>query len=190
MRAPQQPANPLGKQHEMKGEQRETIIIGDIYDAANGRPLPNVNVYLQGTDIGTISNAEGMFLLRGQVDRAHTLIVSAVGYHTERFRIEVGQQVGIDIALREKVSSLADVFVYPGVNPALPLMDEVRKHRQANQQTTMLDQAHQNLACYVSDIQPKHLRKTLWKSLQTGMLQAEDSTYLIPLYWRRKKVQH
>lgn len=189
VRAPQQPANPLGKQHEMKGEQRETIIIGDIYDAANGRPLPNVNVYLQGTDIGTISNAEGMFLLRGQVDRAHTLIVSAVGYHTERFRIEVGQQVGIDIALREKVSSLADVFVYPGVNPALPLMDEVRKHRQANQQTTMLDQAHQNLACYVSDIQPKHLRKTLWKSLQTGMLQAEDSTYLIPLYWRRKKEQ-
>lgn len=38
----------------------ETIIVGDIYDAYTGEALPNVNIYLQGTTIGTMSNPEGI----------------------------------------------------------------------------------------------------------------------------------
>lgn len=31
-------------------EIRETIVVGDVYDAYTGEPLPNVNIYFQGTD--------------------------------------------------------------------------------------------------------------------------------------------
>lgn len=167
----------------------ETIVVGDVYDAYTNEPLANVNIYFQGTSIGTMSNADGMFLLRGQLDKSRTMVVSAVGYHTERFRIEAGQQVAAEIALKEKIGHLSEVFVTPGANPALPLMDNVRKHRQANERIVDMDQVNAQTALYVSDIHSKHLQRNLWKSLQSGMLQVNDSSYLIPLYWRKQEAK-
>ncbi len=164
---------------------QETIVVGEVYDANTGEPLSNVHVYLQGTQLGTTTNAEGLFLLREDLDRSRTMVVSAVGYHTERFKIEPHTQSGIDIALREKVGSLPEVFIVPGDNPALALMDKVRARRAANKRAVATSQAGKT-ALYVSDIQSKHLKRALWKSLQSGMIQQEDSTYLIPLYWRQQ----
>ena len=164
---------------------QETIVVGEVYDANTGEPLPNVHVYLQGTQLGTMTNTEGLFLLREQMDKTRTMVVSAVGYHTERFKIEPYTQSGIDIALREKVGSLQEVFIIPGDNPALALMDKVRAKRAANKRAAVPCEAG-NTALYVSDIQSKHLKRTLWNSLQSGMIQQEDSSYLIPLYWRQQ----
>ena len=164
---------------------QETIVVGEVYDANTGEPLSNVHVYLQGTQLGTTTNAEGLFLLREDLERSRTMVVSAVGYHTERFKIEPHTQSGIDIALREKVGSLQEVFIVPGDNPALALMDKVRARRAANKRAVATSQAGKT-ALYVSDIQSKHLKRALWKSLQSGMIQQEDSSYLIPLYWRQQ----
>ncbi len=160
----------------------ETIIIGEVYDRATGQPLSNVNIYLQGTPVGTTTNAEGLFLLRAQLDRKRTMVVSAVGYHTERFHIEAGQQAGIEVALREKVGNLGEVFVFPGENPALPLMEQVRRHRQVNDLPVNTADADMQTSLYVSDIQSRHLRRALWGSLQSGMLLQADSSFLLPLY--------
>lgn len=163
---------------------QETIVIGEVYDAATGEPLSNVHIYLQGTQVGTTTTAEGLFLLRDNLDKQRTMVVSAVGYHTERFKIEPYTQSAIDIALREKVGSLAEVFVLPNDNPALSLMEKVRARRAANHRATSPDDATGTTALYVSDIHSRHLKRALWKSLQAGMIQQEDSSYLIPLYWR------
>ena len=164
---------------------QETIVVGEVYDANTGEPLSNVHVYLQGTQLGTTTNAEGLFLLREDLDRSRTMVVSAVGYHTERFKIEPHTQSGIDIALREKVGSLQEVFIVPGDNPALAWMDKVRARRAANKRAVATSQAGKT-ALYVSNIQSKHLKRALWKSLQSGMVQQEDSSYLVPLYWRQQ----
>ena len=164
---------------------QETIVVGEVYDAGTSEPLPNVNIYLQGTKTGTTTNMEGLFLLREDLEKPRTMVVSAVGYHTERFKIEPHTQSGIDIALREKVGSLQEVFIVPGDNPALVLMDKVRARRATNKQTVATIQAGKT-ALYVSDIQSKHLKRALWKSLQSGMIQQEDSSYLVPLYWRQQ----
>lgn len=165
---------------------QETIVVGEVYDANTGEPLSNVNIYLQGTQEGTTTNAEGMFLLREELERARTMVVSAVGYHTERFKIEPHTQSGIDIALREKVGTLAEVFVVPNENPALALMEKVRARRAANRRMVAEDAATRSTALYVSDIQSRNLKRNLWKSLQSGMIQQEDSSYLVPLYWRQQ----
>ena len=165
---------------------QETIVVGEVYDANTGEPLSNVNIYLQGTQEGTTTNAEGMFLLREELERARTMVVSAVGYHTERFKIEPHTQSGIDIALREKVGTLAEVFVVPNENPALALMEKVRARRAANRRMVSEDAATGSTALYVSDIQSRNLKRNLWKSLQSGMIQQEDSSYLVPLYWRQQ----
>ena len=164
---------------------QETIIVGEIYDANTGEAISNVNIILQGTKVGTTTNAEGLFLLRAQQDKARTMVVSAVGYHTERYKIEPNTQAGIEIALREKVGNLGEVFVTPGDNPALPLMEKVRARRQQNARRYTGD-ISSSTSLYVSDIQAKHLKRALWKSLQEGMVE-QDSTYLIPLYWRHQE---
>ena len=164
---------------------QETIVVGEVYDANTGEAISNVNIYLQGTQIGTTTNNEGLFLLRTQQEKTRTMVVSAVGYHTERFKIEPHTQSGIDIALREKVGNIGEVFVTPGDNPALPLMEKVRARRQQNAQQYTGD-ITSSTALYVSDIQSKHLKRTFWKNLQEGMI-AQDSTYIIPLYRREQQ---
>ena len=166
---------------------QETIVVGEVYDAGSGEPLPNVNIYLQGTQIGTSTNTDGLFMLRQNLEKARTMVVSAVGYHTERFKIEPNTHSGIDIALREKVGSLQEVFVIPQENPALLIMEKVRACREANRRAISIEKANAETALYVSDIQSKHLKRALWKSLQSGMIQQADSSYLIPLYWRQQQ---
>lgn len=165
----------------------ETIIVGEIYDAYTGEPIPNVNITIQGTSYGTITNAEGLFMVRKAIDKTRTMVVSAVGYQTQRFRIEPGQQAGVDIALQEKVGNLEDIFVYPGANPALPIIENVRNHRQQNRREVHEHNANRNTAVFVSEIQSKHLQKNIWKSLKDGMIAKEDSSFLIPLYWQEQK---
>ncbi|MBR5828017.1 MAG: carboxypeptidase-like regulatory domain-containing protein [Paludibacteraceae bacterium] len=164
---------------------QETIVVGEVYDANTGANIPNVHIYLQGTQIGTSTNAEGMFLLRANLEQNKTMVVSAVGYQTERFKIEAHSQSGIEIALKEKVGNLGEVFVTPNENPALPLMEKVRARRQQNA-TKYTGDIISSTALYVSDIQAKHLQRSLWKNLQAGMIQ-QDSTYFLPLYWRQEQ---
>lgn len=165
---------------------QETILVGEVYDANTGQAIENVNIYLQGTQIGATSNGEGLFLLRADIDRERVMVVSAVGYHTERFKIAPHTQAGIEVALREKVGNLAEVFVLPGENPALPLMDKVRARRDANRSVAHEAQNSETIL-FVSDIESKHLKRAIWKSLQRGMIAGEDSSYLVPLYWQAKQ---
>ena len=83
---------------------QETILIGDIVNEQTGEPIAGANIYYQGTHIGTASDEQGSFMLRTDLSRKRTLVISAVGYHTQRYPIEPGTMAGIQVALREKTS--------------------------------------------------------------------------------------
>lgn len=169
----------------------ETILVGDVMDAATGEPIANANIYFAGTKIGTATNHEGAFAIRTDLNRKRTLVVSAVGYHTERYAIEPGTMAGIQVALREKTAWMEEVVVLPGENPALPLLREVRNHRPENDRTLRQEAttAESRKELYISEIQRRHLQRNIWRSLEAGMLTAEDSTLLLPLYRSREQVQ-
>ena len=160
----------------------ETTIVGEIVDSETAQPVANVNLALIGTPFGTTTNAEGIFLLRADLKHRTTLTVSAIGYKTQRFKIEPGISAGIDITLEEKTTYLQDVFVVPGANPALPLMARIRERRKINQQSCIFAPSNEATDVFVSDIQARHLRRRFWQHLQNGLIQAEDSTYFLPLY--------
>jgi hypothetical protein len=61
------------------------LIEGRIFDSTTKEPLPGANVYLDGTSLSTITDAEGNFRLNLQ-NRTTTLVVSFIGYVT--FKIE------------------------------------------------------------------------------------------------------
>ena len=163
----------------------ETIIIGEIVNEATGEAIPNVNVHFRGTKIGTTSDASGSYVLRVDMTGKAQLVFSAVGYYPQRFEIEPGTMAGLQVAMRERVATLTEVVVAPNENPALELLRQVRAHRQENDRTLHPENSatlQREQTLYVSHINKRHLRRALWKSLQSGMIAQEDSTYILPLY--------
>ena len=78
--------------------------------------------------------------------------------------------------MREKIGNLGEVFVTPGESPALPLMDEVRRHRAENANMVDMNQVKAHTALYVSDIQSKHLQRSLEKAARLKSGQAPTIT--------------
>ena len=163
----------------------ETIVIGEIVNEATGEAIPNVNVHFRGTKIGTTSDASGSYVLRVDMTGKAQLVFSAVGYYPQRFEVEPGTMAGLQVAMRERVATLTEVVVAPNENPALELLRQVRAHRQDNDRTLHPENSatlKREQTLYVSHINKRHLRRALWKSLQSGMIEQEDSTYILPLY--------
>lgn len=158
---------------------QETILVGDVTCAETGEPIANANIYYQGTSVGTSSNEEGSFVLKSAFTKKRTLVVSAVGYRTQRFHVEPGIMAGIQVALNEKTSVLEEVYATPDDSYALAILAQVKKHKPVADNPSP---ANQTTELYVSDIEARHLKRRFWKSLQSGMVTAEDSTLMIPLY--------
>ena len=163
----------------------ETIIVGEVVNDETGEPIPNVNIRFRGTKIGTTSDEQGNYLLRVDMTGKAQLIFSAVGYHTQRFEVEPGTMAGLQVALHERTAALTEVVVTPADNPALEIVRLVREHRQDNDRTLhpeIVATMQREQTLYISQINKKHLRRALWRSLQAGMILQEDSTYIMPLY--------
>ena len=146
----------------------ETIIIGDITNETTGEPIPNVNIHFRGTKIGTTSDPSGAYILRVDLHKKMQLVFSAVGYHSQRFDIEPGSMAGLHVTLKEKTAMLTEVVATPGKNPAIDLLKKVRANRIHNDRTLLSNKriVRRNQTLYVSHIQPRHLRRALWSSLQ------------------------
>ncbi|MFV0540411.1 MAG: carboxypeptidase-like regulatory domain-containing protein [Aestuariibaculum sp.] len=64
-------------------------IKGTILDKTNKIAISNVNIYVENTAIGTISNLEGEFSLHiPETLKKHTLVMSSIGYHSTKINIE------------------------------------------------------------------------------------------------------
>lgn len=163
----------------------ETIVIGEVYNAYTGEPIPAANVTLRGTKIGASTNDEGLFMIRTDMQEKHTLVISAVGYRKQRFDIMPGMQAGIDVAMVEKVESLREIQVLPDDNAAMAIIDQVRNHREQNDRQLggkATDRYEEYKQLYLSDIRAKHLERFLWKNLKDGIVTRDDSSMFLPLY--------
>jgi hypothetical protein len=59
-----------------------TVLSGSVRDSATGKPMPGVSVFLNSTSKGTITRADGTFILGGIPPGRYEVIISAVGYQT------------------------------------------------------------------------------------------------------------
>ena len=66
---------------------RDAVILsGAVTDSASGAPLPYVNVRLEGSETGVVTDANGRFSLPVSSDGVTTISVSMVGYETKLVR--------------------------------------------------------------------------------------------------------
>jgi len=89
-------------------EQSQVPVKGTIKDAATDEALQGVNIYVEGTTHGTITDADGNFSL-SNVQSSDILVVSYIGYLTQK--IPVGDKQTIEVLLSLDVESIDEVVV-------------------------------------------------------------------------------
>ncbi len=98
----------------LKG-QRETDanVFGHVVSAEDGAHIPFINVVIQGTRIGTITDASGHYMLTNLPEGRHTLVVKGMGYETESvdFEISANQSIEIDVEIDYTGVDLDEVVI-------------------------------------------------------------------------------
>src|ERR1700730_13531217 len=87
---------------------QSNTLSGKITDARDGTPLFNVTVRIKGTQIGTVSQADGSFSLKTNAEKAN-LEISSIGYVTKTVTANANSpiKVGLDI----DTHSLSEVVI-------------------------------------------------------------------------------
>jgi TonB-linked SusC/RagA family outer membrane protein len=77
--------------------QAQSVVSGQVVDAANLRPLPGAQVAVQGSNRGTLTDGNGRF--RVEVEQASvTLNVTFIGYRSETVSATVGTDVRVQLS--------------------------------------------------------------------------------------------
>ena len=87
-------------------------ISGRVVDS-KGQALPGVTVLVEGTTLGSSTNADGTFSITGVPVGTHTLVISFVGFTTVRqaFTSVAGQNASLSVKLAENVTALGEAVV-------------------------------------------------------------------------------
>lgn len=113
------------------GLAQETVVVGTVRSKTDKTPIQSVNIYLKNTQIGVVTDEDGFYVLK-HTGSENTLVFSCIGYKTQEFKIKPGETTGLYVEMREDINLLQDLFVLPGANPALDLMQRVRENRIKN----------------------------------------------------------
>jgi TonB-linked SusC/RagA family outer membrane protein len=88
-------------------------LTGTVTDET-GKPLPSITVQLQGSSIGTSTNADGVYTLSGALTPGkHTLVFSGVGFKSLEKAVTIGsaESYAIDAQLETSALALDEVVV-------------------------------------------------------------------------------
>ena len=88
-------------------------IVGHIIDKKTGEHLPFINLFLQGTTIGTTTDATGHYYLKNLPEGEFTLVMKALGYKTieQQVKLKRGKTLEINFEAVEDAVSLDGVVV-------------------------------------------------------------------------------
>ena len=87
---------------------QERTVTGTITSTEDGTPLPGVNVVLQGTSMGTVTDVSGKYRLNVP-ESGGTLIFSFIGLKTQE--IDIGERAIIDLQMAQDVQQLGEIVV-------------------------------------------------------------------------------
>src|SRR5579872_6797432 len=98
----------------MFAQPTENSLPGIVTDSAGDKPLAGVSVFLNSTSIGTVTHADGSFVL-GRIPRGkYDLVISAIGYETFVTNIDGNRlPASLKIVLHQKATVLQAFTVEP-----------------------------------------------------------------------------
>lgn len=86
-------------------------IVGTVSDAPENQVVPGARVSVQGTDLGSLSQEDGSFVIRNVPAGAHVVRASLIGYGIVEREVRVGaeQIVRLEVELTREALQLAEI---------------------------------------------------------------------------------
>ncbi|MFY0598664.1 MAG: carboxypeptidase-like regulatory domain-containing protein [Cyclobacteriaceae bacterium] len=108
-----------------------TTVKGKITEAATGTPIPFANVIFTGTQDGSVTDFDGNFSASTS-QKIDSIEVRYIGFVKRIKPLEYGKSQVINFQMQEDLVTLEAVVVYPGENPAFPILRNVVKNKKSN----------------------------------------------------------
>jgi TonB-linked SusC/RagA family outer membrane protein len=88
-------------------------VTGRVTDGASGRPVPNAQVMVVGTTIGSAVDADGRFRITGVPSTARQVRARSIGYQvsTVSFSLAAGSTANVNITMTASATSLESVVI-------------------------------------------------------------------------------
>jgi hypothetical protein len=96
----------------LKAQSNNATLFGKVTDGT-GKPLELANISLKNTSIGTVSNHEGVYLLRIPAKKIVIIVYSMVGYQSVEKSIKASeeQKIGLNVSLKQVDQEIEEVQV-------------------------------------------------------------------------------
>ena len=96
----------------LQAQSNNATLLGKVTDGT-GKPLELANISLKNTSIGTVTNREGVYLLRIPAKRAVIIVYSMIGYQSVEKTINASeeQKLQINISLKQVDQEIEEVQV-------------------------------------------------------------------------------
>jgi hypothetical protein len=95
----------------MNVKEIEHQVKGAVASKEDGAPLPGVNVWLQNSEIGTVTDAQGQFEFPRKLKEGDVLLFSFIGMMTEEFKVPKQIKGSLDIKMDCEFVTLGEVAV-------------------------------------------------------------------------------
>ncbi|HMQ80973.1 MAG TPA: carboxypeptidase-like regulatory domain-containing protein, partial [Ignavibacteria bacterium] len=106
------------------------LIIGVVVDSAKN-PVPDVNIKIKGSYIGTASDIDGKYFLDKVPEGEYTISVSSIGYKTVEYtdiKVKNGETTELNINLNTSSFTVGEEILVVGERPLLDIEQTESKH--------------------------------------------------------------
>ena len=93
--------------------QQTGTVTGRVTDAQGGAPIASVQIYIEGLNLGALTQQNGRYLLVNVPAGTHTVTAARIGYGTITSEVTVGAGATVvqDIVLTQEALQLQEVIV-------------------------------------------------------------------------------
>lgn len=178
--------------NKLKAEAQDTVsyidtVQGTIVDGNSLESIPFVNIWIEGSDQGTISDTDGNFNFK--IDSSCNLIFSSIGYKTVSERVELGKLRKLKIKLLPEIFKLEEVEVKPDYSYDIEMFKKViaRKDENYNRAKKVKSYHQYNRTTAVLATDSTHIySKLLDKDKDLLILDHENNLLNVPAYASEK----
>jgi hypothetical protein len=168
---------------------QETTIQGKVIDAASGDPIPFANIIFKGTSIGTTTDFEGNYLLKTS-NPADSILASYIGYKPRTKAIVKSIKQTVNFQLEEDVTSLQEVVIKAGENPAFEILRRVVRNKNNNDKRKLIAyeyDTYTKIEIDVDNISDKFREKKIVKQITQVLdsidrIAGEDGKPILPVF--------
>ncbi|MDX1567375.1 MAG: TonB-dependent receptor [Longimicrobiales bacterium] len=89
-------------------------IVGDVIDASDGSAIRGVQVYIEGADVGSLTNLDGRYFLQRVPAGTHQVTAEMIGYGTKTVtgvQVQPGGTTRLDITLESSAVEIEELVV-------------------------------------------------------------------------------